>query len=155
MKDKAKRAVCSHLEFGRRIPNDNVGIVSRLQLSLPVVETGMLSSLDTNPIDDLPNADAPLLPLGPQQTEAKSKGADSAPRAHYVACIDLLELCHAWAVVANDAVDRAVEQSLPQRLPIGAVADGWATFELGSAGGNVLCRERKVVETGLDCERET
>lgn len=115
----------------------------------------MFSGLDTDPIDDLPNADAPLLPLGPQQTQTKSKGADSAPRAHNVARIDLLELCHARAVVTNNAVDRAVEQSLPQRLPIGAVADGRATLELGSAGGDVLCRERKVVETGLDCERET
>ena len=111
--------------------------------------------LHTHPLHDLTHGDASLPRLGPQQAEAKPKGADAAPRAHHVALLDFFERDDARAVVAHDAVDRAVPEGVPERLAVGGAADGRAAFELGAAGGDVGGGEGEVVEAGLDGQRET
>ena len=57
-------------------------------------------------------------------------------------------------MVADDAVDRAVEQRRPQRLAVGVLADWGAALELGAAVRDVLRGEREVVEARFDGERE-
>jgi len=52
-------------------------------------------------------------------------------------------------VVGDDGVDRAVEQALPEQVPVGRLADRRAALVRGGAVGHLLGGEDQVVRAGL------
>jgi len=100
----------------------------------------MTGSILAQPPQDRPDGHIAFPSLRPQQTQPKPESADATPRSHDVALIQLFQLHDARAVIRDDAVDRAVQQRLPQRLTIHSVPDWRATFELGAPVGNGVRR---------------
>lgn len=57
-------------------------------------------------------------------------------------------------MVRDNAVNRAVRETLPEQFPVGLLADRRAAFEGGGAVGNLLRREREVVRAGFRGEAD-
>jgi len=105
-----------------------------------------------HPSYDRPDRHVAFPPLGPQETEPKAERAYAAPSTHDITLVQLFQLGDAGAMVRDDRVDGAVEQSGPQGLAIRRVADRWAAFEFGTSVGNGIRLEAKVMEARLDCQ---
>jgi hypothetical protein len=112
----------------------------------------MTRGILTDPSQDRPDGHIAFPPLRPQQTEPDPERAYAAPRPHDVALVHPFQLHDARAVVRDDAVDRAIQQCVPQRLAIRGVPNRRATFELGSPVRDGVRRQAEVVEARLDRE---
>ena len=89
-----------------------------------------------DPSQDRPDGHVAFPSLHPQKTESEPEGADAAPRSHDVTLVQFFQLRNTRAVVRDDAVDRAIEQGLPERLAVCGVTDRRAAFEFGTSVGN-------------------
>lgn len=140
------------LVLGLRVPDDQVSIVSHLQLPFCITQPSMLSSLCTCPLDNLSDRDSSLLALCPQQTQTQAESANSAPCVHDVSLIHIFELGHTWTMIRNHAVKSAIFQCIPKQFPVCMFSDWRATFKLRPPVWNLIRREAEVMETRFNCQ---
>lgn len=114
-----------------------------------MVEADLLRSLDGTPLDHIWDCHSALLSLGPQHAQSKSDCADSSPSLEKVTLSELLQASGARAMVADDGLDIATPQGIPELVLVALLSDGRAALVPGITILDTLGIKGEIVEAGL------
>ena len=105
---------------------------------------------DREPWDDRLQVDSPALRFCPHRAESGLQPGDAAPRQPQVAVLAHLQREGRRRVVADDSINGAIQQSIPESILVLTAADRRTALELTRSVRNLLCGERQVVRAGFN-----